>query len=391
LPVSLRLGKNWRVVKRFGAKKQGVKKYLSEAQNSEVFQKRRIQQEQAKKPLPSHRMQGTQGAKTMKRKLTTIWAISGALAGVAAWGSANGVAARAQNFPPPPQNGGPGGFGGGRPQQGGPGGGRGGFGGGQQGGPGGGRQGRGGPAPFANGIITALDASAGRITLRAQQGEQSQIVEVASGTPIVSQVTVTVADLQVGDQVQVQGMPTEITASALTIGQMPPGFGGGPGGFGGPGGGGQGGPPGGGGPGGQGGPGGRPQGGPPAFASATGKVTSTSPLTIALSGDVSVTLKLASNAKITRIKTVDLSSLKVGDRITAMGQANNDGAFAATSVGVNIEMGGGGRGGRGGGPGGGGPGGGFGGPGGRGGGPGGGFGGPPPGGPDGPPPPPEAE
>ncbi len=304
----------------------------------------------------------------MKRITATVWAV-GALCAATGWGISN--AARAQDGPPPPQQGGPGGFGGG-PQQGGGGRGGRGFGGGQA-------------APFAMGVITAVDANAGQVTIRSQQGGGTQTVQIASGTPLVAQTTVTVADLKVGDQVQVQGVPTGITASSLTIGEMPAGFGGGgpggggPGGFGGPGGGGPGGAPGG---------GNRAGGAAPAFASASGKVTSTEPLTISLSGDVSLTLKLARSAKITRIAPVEMSSLKVGDRITATGQANNDGGFNATNVGVNLEMGGGmmGRGGRGQGGGRGPGGGGF------GGGPGGGFGGgpggPPPGGPDGPPPPP---
>src|SRR5207302_10630353 len=103
-----------------------------------------------------------------------------------------------------------------------------------------------------------------------------------------------------------------------------------------------------------------------------------------------VILKMASNAKVTKISAVTLNSLKVGDRIMASGQAGENGTFTATTIGVNMEMGGGGPG-RGG----------FGGPGGPGGFGGGGPGGPGgfrpgdpggfpggPGGPDGPPPPP---
>ena len=36
-----------------------------------------------------------------------------------------------------------------------------------------------------------------------------------------------------------------------------------------------------------------------------------------------------------------MRSLKVGDRIMAAGQAGNDGAFTATGIGVNLNMGGG--------------------------------------------------
>src|SRR5205807_1267461 len=104
---------------------------------------------------------------------------------------------------------------------------------------------------------------------------------------------------------------------------------------------------------------------------------------ISLGSDVSVTLKMASNAKVTKISVVTLNSLKVGDRIMASGQTGDDGTFVANTIGVNMDMGmgmgGGGGFGRPGGPGG------FGGP---GGGPGGFPGGPGGGGPGGPPGPP---
>jgi hypothetical protein len=262
----------------------------------------------------------------------------------------------------------PGGQGGGFPG-GGPGGGQ--FGQGRgfpgQGGPGGGM-------PFLSGTITGGDLSAGVILIQGPFGGEPQTVKVTGSTKVVSQKTASVSDLAVGDQVQVQGVPTSITASSLTAGTMPDFFGGGRGG---PGFGGQG--PGG--PGfGQNGRGGQSQ----AFASASGKITSTSPLTISIGSDVSVVLKLASSAKITKYVTGQLSSLKQGDRVLVAGQPGADGSFAATTIGLNIEMGGG-RGGFGG-PGG------FGGRGGFGqGGPGGpqgfGPGGPGgPGGPEGPPP-----
>jgi hypothetical protein len=128
---------------------------------------------------------------------------------------------------------------------------------------------------------------------------------------------------------------------------------------------------------------------PQAFknASATGKVTSTNPLTISLGSDVSIVLKLAPNAKVTKIESANLQNLKVGDRIMAAGQPGNDWTFTATGIGVNLDMGGGFGFGPGG-PGGFGPGGPGGFPGGRGGFGGGGVGiGGPPGG-DPPPPPP---
>jgi len=254
---------------------------------------------------------------------------------------------------------------------------------------GGGFQGRGGPGgggqrPMINGTITGGDAAAGTITISTQFGG-SQVIKVSTSTKYQTQKTITVADLKVGDQVRVQGVPLAITASSIIAGDLSDIMGGGPnGGRNRPGaqpnqGNSQNGP------GGQFGPGG--QGGEQSFATAVGKVASTSPLTIRLSSDVSVVLKLASTAKISKITTITFSNLNVGDKIMANGQTGSDGTLSATTVSINMQLGGG----PGGGPGGpGGPGGGPGGPGGPGG-DGGGPGGPGGDGQGGPPPPPNQQ
>lgn len=289
---------------------------------------------------------------------------------------------------------GPGGFGGPPPgQNGGPGGG--GFGGGRGGG---------GRAPFAQGAITAVDTNAGTVTIASRFGGNApQVIAVGMDAQIVSQTDTTAADLKVGDQVMVQGVPTGITASQLTVGVPPvglPGAGGFGGRFGGPGG--------------RGNPGGGGNGAAPVqgFASATGTIktlpnANDAHLAISLGPDALLYLKMAPGAKITKYTTLRLTDLKVGDQIVATGQPGADGTLIASTVGVNMPMMPGGFGGGFGGPGGfggrggrnrrgggqnggpGGPGGGgFGGPGGGGfGGPG---GGPPPPGPNdgnGPPPP----
>lgn len=227
------------------------------------------------------------------------------------------------------------------------------------GGPGGGFNRR---MPFAIGKVTAVDAAASTITITSQfGGGGSQTIKTQDTTTIVLQITATVSDLKVGDKIEVQGVPTGITASSLTIGQSPLPTGG----FGRPGGGG--------GPGGNGGPGGGNPGAPPAFSAfATGKVTSLSPLTIAVSDTVSLTLKMAANAKVSKFTPMALGRIKIGDRVFSMGQTGDDGTFTATSVALNLDtssqmggrggfgggggFGGRGRGGRPGGPGSGGPG-----------------------------------
>ena len=294
-------------------------------------------------------------------------------------------------------------------QQGGPGG--------QQGGPGrGGLQEPGGRAPLVRGAITGKDNANQTITI-SLPGRDDQVIQVTNSTRFVTQMTIAIGDLKVDDHIQVQGMPTGISADLITAGEIPDFLrGGGPGGGGpgGPGGGRQGGP--GGGPDNQDsesdvsayprrgpsfqaprdGQGGAPQNGrqgggpggnrpPQSFAMATGKVVSTSPLVVSLNSELSIIVKMALNAKVTKMVQTSFADLKKGDKIVVAGQPGNDGLFIARGIGVNVTIGGG--------PGG------PGGPGGRGGpgGPGGGRrpggpGGPPPGGQDdqgGPPPPPD--
>lgn len=219
-----------------------------------------------------------------------------------------------QGGPPPGQGfGGPGGFGG----QGGPGGpgGPGGF------GPGGMQM----RMPFLMGAVKGIDPSNSLVAVSTPFGGDDVVARIGAGARIVKQVTAKVSEVKAGDTVQVQGIPTGITASNLTIGQAPDLM---RGGFGGPG---------------AAGPAGvnagrRTQ--PQAFAMASGKVTSTSPLTIALSDTASVTLKLAANATISKFAQISLSDVKVGDRIMLSGQMGDDGAFAATGAAVNLGMGG---------------------------------------------------
>ena len=191
------------------------------------------------------------------------------------------------------------------------------------GGPGGGFGNR--RPPFAFGTVTAVDAGAGTITLSSQFGGGTQTIQTQGATQITTQVAAKVSDLKVGDQIQVQGVPTGITASSLTIGQSPFPAGGPGGGPGGPGG----------------GP--RPGGGgtaAPAYATASGTVATLSPLTITLSPTVTLGLKMDADAKVIRYTTLALSGIKVGDRVMGQGTTGDDGTLSATTVAVNVDMGG---------------------------------------------------
>ena len=233
--------------------------------------------------------------------------------------------------PPPGQNGGPGGFGG-------PGGG-GGFGGrGGAGGFGGRAGGRGAPGAF--GAVTAVDTNAGTITITSRFGGNApQVINVGTDAQIVSQTDTTVAELKVGDQVQVQGVPTGITASQLTVGTPPTGMpGAGGGGFGG----GRFGGPGGAGGGNNAG-GGNGAAAVQGLAIASGKIASLptatdAHLSITLGPDATLYLKMAPGAKITKYTTLKLTDLKVGDQVMATGQTGADGTLTASAVGVNMPM-----------------------------------------------------
>ena len=187
----------------------------------------------------------------------------------------------------------------------------------------------GGQGRFAAGTVTAVDAAAGTITVTVRRTGQSETLKVAAGTPIATQATVMTSDLKVGDQLQVSGVPTGISAAQIVAGDLPAGFPGArPGGPGGA-------APGAGGPGGPGGP-----AAPPAYATATGKVTAINPLTISLGTGISLTLTPTADAKVSRITTQTLANIKTGDQVSAMGQTETDGTFTASAVAVNWTMGG---------------------------------------------------
>ena len=185
--------------------------------------------------------------------------------------------------------------------------------------------------PFAAGTVQAVDAAAGTVTLTPlfAQGQTMQTIKVTPATKITAQTAAKVADLVVGESIQVRGVPTGMTASQITdsegsdglprnsldervnaLGAQPSG--------------------------------GRGlwPGGPAAIAQATGKITSLSPLTVAVSPDISVTLKAASDLKVTRTVTEKIGDLKVGDRIMANGRSAADGSFTADQIRVNVYGGG---------------------------------------------------
>ena len=197
-------------------------------------------------------------------------------------------------------------------------------------GPGGGWQ-PGGRMPFAMGSVSSVDKAAGTITISGRDGTD-QVIKVGSSTKLTTQTPVLVSDLKVGDKVAIQGVPTGIIASQLTVGEAPaglPGTGGpgGPGAFGGRQGGGNGGQ--------------APTQSSSVMARGVVKVLPTAAnahLTITLDADTTLIVKVNAGAKITKYASTTLAKLRSGDRIVALGDAGDDGVFVATAVGVNLPQ-----------------------------------------------------
>ncbi len=180
-----------------------------------------------------------------------------------------------------------------------------------------------GRMPFVMGTVVEVDAKANVLYVEAPFGGE-QTVKVTSATKLVTQATAKVADIKVGDRLQIQGMPTGIAASGVTIGEMPEGLRMGP----------------------------RPGGSqrsatpgrpampqmPQAMAMATGTVKALNPLTIAVNENVRVTVRVASDARLTKFIPTTLASIKEDDRVMVAGSQGDDGTFNATAIAVNAGM-----------------------------------------------------
>ena len=193
-----------------------------------------------------------------------------------------------------------------------------------------------GAAPFVGGIVTAVDADAGTLTVTAQ-GSASRTIKVAPDAQITTQQSIQVSDLKVGDKISVRGVPSGLTASLLTAGQPPAGLPGAGGFSGGRAGGNNGG-----------GNASSTESGTSAvqsFATASGTIKTLpsktdAHLALTLGQDAILYLKIAEGAKFTRYTTVALSGIKAGDRLVAMGQTGDDGVLTASIIGVNLTSGG---------------------------------------------------
>ena len=178
-----------------------------------------------------------------------------------------------------------------------------------------------GNLPFVMGTVAEVGQTQKMIAVNSSFGGDERIIRVTDQTKLVTEREVKVSEIKVGDQLQVNGVPTGISARSVTVGEAPeffrmPGQ-----------------RQGGGDRGGQPGRGGQMR---MTFAAASGKVTSVNPLTIALDDNVSVVIKMASDGTVRKIVPVTLATIKEGDRIVAGGTMDGEGVLNATAVGVNM-------------------------------------------------------
>ncbi len=197
--------------------------------------------------------------------------------------------------------------------------------------------------PGVMGTITNGDTTTGQLLVQSQQSGTNVVIQVTNNTQIITQVSVTVADLQVNDQVMLPDMGRG--------GNMPPPQQGGSNtnasGFNGQ----------------RPAPpqdngfnrrgngtassnaannsqnGNRPNGNGGGRTPTVGRVTSFNPLTIASDSGDSVTLKLPTDARVMKLLSLTFNDLKIGDRVMAMGQNGSNGTFTAMQIAINMDIG----------------------------------------------------
>ena len=162
---------------------------------------------------------------------------------------------------------------------------------------------------FVTGTVSAVDANTGTFTLKTQ-ARAAQLINTDSNSRIVQQTTVSVSALKVGDKIEVRGAPTGIRASMLMVGTPPAGLSG-------------------------------PANTDVGFAGANGTVktlpTKADPhLVLSLGTDVVLTVTVAANAKVVKYTAAQVSDLKTGEPVMAVGQMGTDGGLTATVVGINF-------------------------------------------------------
>lgn len=176
-----------------------------------------------------------------------------------------------------------------------------------------------GPPRLIYGTASVVDVRRGALQLAPAAGLAPVSVTLTPQTQMVALQTAHVADLKIGDQISVRGMATELAVSSLTWDAVSPGE---------PSASADARPPG--------SPSRPPFAGLSGAASAAGRITSVQPLVIAFADGATLTLRAASNVRVTRIAPVPISQLKAGAALFAFGPMTGQSVLTADILGVGF-------------------------------------------------------
>lgn len=187
----------------------------------------------------------------------------------------------------------------------------------------------GGPMPFVMGRVVSAEIAKGTIT--AEIFGQQMVLYPVRATVLTKRVEVKPSELAVGDTLEVSGLPLRLEARTVRV-QAPVAQGTQPAELAGPAGGD--------------GPAFGRRGRMPAMAMATGKVTATNPLTVAVeimspSGEateVAVEIKVTDTTRITKPAPADWAEVVEGVTFQASGQMNEQGQYILDTLTLGEEL-----------------------------------------------------
>lgn len=171
------------------------------------------------------------------------------------------------------------------------------------------------------GSVVEVNSTEGTLVLTGRtRSEQPQRIQVLPAADIVRQLRGTAADLKVGEIIEVVGVPLEIDARNIRVGEVRPSGAihrdptparpGAP----------------------------RPERKLPVVQpQLLGKVVRLNPLTVEFGGGVTATVRVGDNTAITRIMAIPLNSLKPGEPVLAMGSRDASGTLVARRIQVGFE------------------------------------------------------
>ncbi|MGV3723801.1 MAG: DUF5666 domain-containing protein [Actinomycetota bacterium] len=173
----------------------------------------------------------------------------------------------------------------------------------------------------AAGSVVKVDAARGTLLISGRTArEQPQLVEILPAAMIVKQFRASAAELKVGETIEVVGVPLQIDARTIRIGEVAPV------------------------------PDDHPARTPPKSGAPTpprqspvvqpqllAKVVRVNPLTIDLGGGVKAEVKVGGGTRFTRVARVPLNGVKPGDPVMVMGSRNATGALVAHRVQIGFE------------------------------------------------------